>query len=64
MFAHLRQRRPVDALRAKHVDVVEVGELFGRERFGRTKRHVAGIVDRTSSRPFSSMILAMTASTD
>jgi hypothetical protein len=34
----LRQRRPVDALSAEHVDVVKLGELFGREGFGRAKR--------------------------
>jgi hypothetical protein len=45
LFAQLRQRGPVDALDAEHVDVVELGELLGRERFGRAERHVAGIVD-------------------
>jgi hypothetical protein len=39
------QSRPVDALSAEHIDVVELGELLRREGFGRAERHVACIVN-------------------
>ena len=42
--AHVRQGGPVDPLGRQHVDVVELGELLGRERFGWPEGHVAGIV--------------------
>jgi hypothetical protein len=40
----VRERRAVHALGAEHVDVVELGELLGREGLGRTEGHVASIV--------------------
>jgi hypothetical protein len=33
----LWQRRAIDPLGAEHVDIVELGELFWREGFGRTE---------------------------
>ena len=44
-LAHMRQGGPVDPLGRQHVDVVELGELLGREGLGRPEGHVAGIVD-------------------
>lgn len=42
--AHVRQRRPVDALGAQYIDIVKLGELLWRECFGGSEHHVAGIV--------------------
>jgi hypothetical protein len=41
----VRQGGTIDALRAEHVDVVELGKLFRRECFGRPERHVTGVVN-------------------
>jgi hypothetical protein len=41
----LRQSRTIDTLGAEHVDVVELRELFRRERFRRSERHVTGVVN-------------------
>jgi hypothetical protein len=41
----LRQRGAVHALRAEHIDVVELGQLFRREGFRRPEHHVARVVD-------------------
>ena len=45
MFAQLRQRCTIDALRAEHVGVVDLHELFGGEGFRRTEDHVSRVVD-------------------
>ena len=42
--AQVRQRGAVEALRAEHVDVVELGQLLRGERLGRTGDHVARVV--------------------
>ncbi len=41
----MRQRRPADALRAEHVDIIELGELIGRESLARSPDHASRIVD-------------------
>jgi hypothetical protein len=41
----LRQRGTIDALRAEHVGVIDLQELFGSEGFRRTKDHVSRVVD-------------------
>ncbi len=41
----MRQHRAVDALRAENVHVVLLGKLLGRERLGRAKHHVSGVMD-------------------
>ena len=42
MFAQLRQRGQIDALRAEHVGVIDLQELFGSEGFRSTENHVPG----------------------
>jgi hypothetical protein len=44
LFAQLRQRGTIDALRAEHVGVIDLQELFGSEGFRRTKDHVSRVV--------------------
>jgi hypothetical protein len=41
----LRQRSTIDALRAEHVGVIDLQELFGSEGFRGTKDHVSRVVD-------------------
>jgi hypothetical protein len=41
----LRQRGPIDALRAEHVGVIDLQELFGSEGFRSTEDHVPRVVD-------------------
>ena len=43
--AELRQHRAVDALRTGNVGVHDFRDVIRRERFGRTQREVAGVVD-------------------
>jgi len=45
LLTQLRQGSAVDALGRKHIDVEQLRKLLRRERFRRTERHVAGIVD-------------------
>src|SRR5439155_1306148 len=45
LLRQLRQCRTIHSLRASDVDVIQLSELFGRERFGRTKNHVSGVVN-------------------
>jgi hypothetical protein len=45
LLAQLRHGCAVHSLGAQHIYVVEFRELFGREGFGWTKDHVAGIGD-------------------
>ena len=42
---HLRQCGAIHALRAQHIDVVLLGQLFGRETLGGAVDHVAGVVN-------------------
>ena len=44
-FFCLRSRGTIDALRAEHIGVINLQELFGSEGFRRTKDHVSGVVD-------------------
>src|SRR5260370_1711868 len=44
--AQMGQHRPVHPLGAHYIDVVELGELLGREGFGRAEDHVSGVMDQ------------------
>jgi hypothetical protein len=45
LFAEVRQRRAIDPLCAKHIDIVKFGKLLRRERLSWAKRHMPGVVN-------------------
>jgi len=47
----VRERGAVRSLCARHVDVTELRQLFGREGFGGAEHHTPGVVTTTSRRP-------------